>query len=72
MPIKNAIWCCTIKVDTVNSKSQYPIYRKGETGGKRDGSESTEIQHGIRRTLKGMMQQPAEKPGGKQSFLKTV
>lgn len=35
MPIKNAIWCCTIKVDTVNSKSQYPIYRKGETGGKK-------------------------------------
>jgi len=24
------------------------------------------------RTLKGMMQQPAEKPGGKHSFLKTV
>ena len=26
----------------------------------------------VRRTLKGMMQQPAEKPGGKHSFLKTV
>ena len=26
----------------------------------------------LRRTLKGMMQQPAEKPGGKHSFLKTV
>ena len=70
MPIKNAIWCCTIKVDTVNSKSQYIEKEKQET--RRDGSESTEIQHGIHRTLKGMMQQPAEKPGGKQSFLKTV
>ncbi|MDD6558311.1 MAG: hypothetical protein PUF15_05295 [Faecalibacterium prausnitzii] len=70
MPIKNAIWCCTIKVDTVNSKSQYIEKEKQEA--RRDGSESTEIQHGIHRTLKGMMQQPAEKPGGKQSFLKTV
>ena len=70
MPIKNAIWCCTIKVDTVNSKSQYIEKEKQEA--RRDDSESTEIQHGIRRTLKGMMQQPAEKPGGKQSFLKTV
>ena len=26
----------------------------------------------LRRTLKGMMRQPAEKPGGKHSFLKTV
>ncbi len=26
----------------------------------------------LRRTLKGMMQQPAEKPGGKHSFLKMV
>ena len=26
----------------------------------------------LRRTLRGMMQQPAEKPGGKHSFLKTV
>ena len=70
MPIKNAIWCCTIKVDTVNSKSQYIEKEKQEA--RRDDSESTEIQHGIRRTLKGMMQQPAEKPGGKQSFLKTL
>ena len=70
MPIKNAIWCCTIKVDTVNSKSQYIEKEKQEA--RRDGSESTEIQHGIHRTLKGMMQQPAEKPGGKHSFLKTV
>ena len=70
MPIKNAIWCCTIKVDTVNSKSQYIEKEKQEA--RRDGSESTEIQHGIHRTLKGMIQQPAEKPGGKQSFLKTV
>lgn len=70
MPIKNAIWCCTIKVDAVNSKSQYIEKEKQEA--RRDGSESTEIQHGIHRTLKGMMQQPAEKPGGKQSFLKTV
>ena len=70
MPIKNAIWCCTIKVDTVNSKSQYIEKEKQEA--RRDDSESTEIQHGIRRTLKGMMQQPAEKPGGKHSFLKTV
>ena len=70
MSIKNAIWCCTIKVDTVNSKSQYIEKEKQEA--RRDGSESTEIQHGIHRTLKGMMQQPAEKPGGKQSFLKTV
>ena len=70
MPIKNAIWCCTIKVDTVNSKSQYIEKEKQEA--RRDDSESTEIQHGIRRTLKGMMQQPAEKPGGKQSFLKMV
>ena len=70
MPIKNAIWCCTIKVDTVNSKSQYIEKEKQEA--RKDGSESTEIQHGIHRTLKGMMQQPAEKPGGKQSFLKTV
>ena len=70
MPIKNAIWCCTIKVDTVNSKSQYIEKEKQEA--RRDGSESTEIQHGIHRTLKGMMQQPAEKTGGKHSFLKTV
>ena len=70
MPIKNAIWCCTIKVDTVNSKSQYIEKEKQEA--RKDGSESTEIQHGIHRTLKGMMQQPAEKPGGKHSFLKTV
>ena len=70
MPIKNAIWCCTIKVDTVNSKSQYIEKEKQEA--RRDDSESTEIQHGIRRTLKGMMQQPAEKPGGKHSFLKMV
>ena len=70
MPIKNAIWCCTIKVDTVNSKSQY--IEKETQEARRDGSESTEIQHGIHRTLKGMMQQPAEKPGVKQSFLKTV
>ena len=70
MPIKNAIWCCTIKVDTVNSRSQYIEKEKQEA--RRDGSESTEIQHGIHRTLKGMIQQPAEKPGGKQSFLKTV
>ena len=70
MPIKNAIWCCTIKVDTVNSKSQYIEKEKQEA--RKDGSESTEIQHGIHRTLKGMIQQPAEKPGGKQSFLKTV
>ena len=70
MPIKNAIWCCTIKVDTVNSKSQYIEKEKQEA--RRDGSESTEIQHGIHRTLKGMMQQPAEKPGGKHSFLKMV
>ena len=75
MPIKNAIWCCTIKVDTVNSKSQYSksqYIEKEKQEARRDGSESTEIQHGIRRTLKGMMQQPAEKPGGKHSFLKTV
>ena len=70
MPIKNAIWCCTIKVDTVNSKSQYIEKEKQEA--RRDDSESTEIQHGIRRTLKGMMQQPAEKPGGKHSFLKMM
>ena len=70
MPIKNAIWCCTIKVDTVNSKSQYIEKEKQEA--RRDGSESTEIQHGIHRTLKGMIQQPAEKPSGKHSFLKTV
>ena len=45
MPIKNAIWCCTIKVDTVNSKSQYIEKEKQEA--RKDGSESTEIQHGI-------------------------
>ena len=70
MPIKNAIWCCTIKVYIGNSKSQYIEKEKQEA--RKDGSESTEIQHGIRRTLKGMMQQPAEKPGGKHSFLKMV
>ena len=50
MPIKNAIWCCTIKVDTVNSKSQYSksqYIEKEKQEARKDGSESTEIQHGI-------------------------
>ena len=38
-------WCCTIKVDTGNSKSQYTEKEKQEA--RRDGSESTKIQHGI-------------------------
>ena len=39
------VWCCTIKVDTGNSKSQYIEEEKQEA--RRDGSESTKIQHGI-------------------------
>ena len=38
-------WCCTIKVDIGNSKSQYIEKEKQEA--RKDGSESTEIQHGI-------------------------
>ena len=38
-------WCCTIKVDTGNLKSQYIEKEKQEA--RRDGSESTKIQHGI-------------------------
>ena len=39
------IWCCTIKVDIGNSKSQY--IEKDKQEATKDGSESTEIQHGI-------------------------
>ena len=38
-------WCCTIKVDIGNSKSQYIAKDKQEAT--KDGSESTKIQHGI-------------------------
>ena len=38
-------WCCTIKVDIGNSKSQYIAKDKQEA--RKDGSESTKIQHGI-------------------------
>ena len=38
-------WCCTIKVDIGNSKSQYIEKEKQEAT--KDGSESTKIQHGI-------------------------
>ena len=38
-------WCCTIKVDIGNSKSQY--IEKDKQEATKDGSESTEIQHGI-------------------------
>ena len=39
------VWCCTIKVDIGNSKSQYIEMDKQEAT--KDGSESTKIQHGI-------------------------
>ena len=39
------VWCCTIKVDIGNSKSQYIAKDKQEA--RKDGSESTKIQHGI-------------------------
>ena len=45
MSIKNAIWCCTIKVDIENSKGQY--IEKDKQEATKDGSESTKIQHGI-------------------------
>ena len=38
-------WCCTIKVDIGNSKSQY--IEKDKQEARKDGSESTEIQRGI-------------------------
>ena len=38
-------WCCTIKVDIGNSKSQY--IEKDKQEATKDGSESTEIRHGI-------------------------
>ena len=38
-------WCCTIKVDIENSKSQY--IEKDKQEATKDGSESTKIQHGI-------------------------
>ena len=38
-------WCCTIKVDIGNSKSQY--IEKDKQEATKDGSESTKIQHGI-------------------------
>ena len=38
-------WCCTIKVDIGNSKSQY--IEKDKQEARKDGSESTKIQHGI-------------------------
>ena len=38
-------WCCTIKVDIGNSKSQY--IEKDKPEAIKDGSESTKIQHGI-------------------------
>ena len=39
------LWCCTIKVDIENSKSQY--IEKDKQEATKDGSESTKIQHGI-------------------------
>lgn len=42
---QKADWCCTIKVDIGNSKSQYIEMDKQEAT--KDGSESTKIQHGI-------------------------
>ena len=42
---ENKKWCCTIKVDIGNSKSQY--IEKDKQEATKDGSESTEIQHGI-------------------------
>ena len=39
------VWCCTIKVDIGNSKSQY--IEKDKQEATKDGSESTKIQHGI-------------------------
>ena len=41
----NNNWCCTIKVDIGNSKSQY--IEKDKQEATKDGSESTKIQHGI-------------------------
>ena len=41
----NILWCCTIKVDIGNLKSQYITKDKQEAT--KDGSESTKIQHGI-------------------------
>ena len=38
-------WCCTIKVDIENSKSQY--IEKDKQEATKDGSKSTKIQHGI-------------------------
>ena len=40
-----SLWCCTIKVDIENSKSQY--IEKDKQEATKDGSESTKIQHGI-------------------------
>ena len=40
-----AEWCCTIKADIENSKSQY--IEKDKQEATKDGSESTKIQHGI-------------------------
>ena len=42
---KDKDWCCTIKVDIGNSKSQY--IEKDKQEATKDGSESTKIQHGI-------------------------
>ena len=39
------LWCCTIKVDIRNSKSQYIEKEKQEAT--KGSSESTKIQHGI-------------------------
>lgn len=39
------LWCCTIKVDIENSKSQY--IEKDKQEATKDGSKSTKIQHGI-------------------------
>ena len=43
--IAEVLWCCTIKVDIENSKSQY--IEKDKQEATKDGSESTKIQHGI-------------------------
>ena len=43
--MEHIFWCCTIKVDIENSKSQY--IEKDKQEATKDGSESTKIQHGI-------------------------
>ena len=44
-PYRICPWCCTIKVDIENSKSQY--IEKDKQEATKDGSKSTKIQHGI-------------------------